>query len=95
MSFRYSDFLFMWEELSGKSGRRLMEMIGKRHSRSTLICDSRQRRTLYVPLPFWSSMWAKNSRLRGREAPLESRTDVMQCLLLVSLCIGLCTGACA
>jgi hypothetical protein len=52
----YSDFLFMWEELSGKSGRRLMEMIGKRHSRSTLICDSRQRRTLYVPLPFWFTM---------------------------------------
>lgn len=52
----YSDFLFMWEELTGKSGRRLMEMIGKRHSRSTLICDSRQRRTLYVPLPFWFTM---------------------------------------
>ena len=52
----YSDFLFMWEELTGKSGRRLMEMIGKRHSRSSLICDSRQRRTLYVPLPFWFSM---------------------------------------
>jgi hypothetical protein len=49
----YSDFLFCWEELSGKSGRRLMEMVGKRHARSTLICDSRQRRTLFVPLPFW------------------------------------------
>lgn len=30
-----------------------MEMVGKRMSRSSLICDSRQRRTLYVPLPFW------------------------------------------
>lgn len=90
----YSDFLFMWEELSGKSGRRLMEMIGKRHSRSLLICDSRQRRTLYVPLPFWSK-WAKNSRLRNREVPSESRTDVMQWLLLVGLCVGLCTVPCA
>ena len=49
----YSDFLYMWEELSGKSGRRLMEMVGKRHSRSSLVVDSRQRRTLFVPLPFW------------------------------------------
>ena len=49
----YSEFLWMWEELTGKSGRRLMEMVGKRMSRSSLICDSRQRRTLYVPLPFW------------------------------------------
>jgi hypothetical protein len=49
----YADFLFMWEELTGKSGRRLTEMIGKRFSRSSLICDSRSRRTLYVPLPFW------------------------------------------
>lgn len=49
----FSDFLYAFEELSGKSGRRLMEMIGKRHSRSSLICDSRNRRTLYIPLPFW------------------------------------------
>ena len=49
----YSDYMFMYEELSGKSGRRLTEMIGKRYSRSSLVCDSRSRRTLYVPLPFW------------------------------------------
>jgi hypothetical protein len=49
----YNDFLFMWEELTGKSGRRLTEMIGKRYTRTQLICDSRQRRVLYVPLPFW------------------------------------------
>lgn len=49
----YSDFLFIWEELTGKSGRRLVEMVGKRYSRSTLVCDSRIRRTLYIPLPFW------------------------------------------
>lgn len=49
----YNDFLFAWEELTGKSGRRLTEMVGKRYSRSHLVCDSRARRTLYVPLPFW------------------------------------------
>jgi len=49
----YSDFLFMWEELTGRSGRRLTEMVGKRYSRTQLVCDSRCRRTLYIPLPFW------------------------------------------
>jgi hypothetical protein len=51
----YSDYLFMYEELSGKSGRRLTEMVGKRYSRTSLILDSRARRTLYIPLPFWFS----------------------------------------
>ena len=54
----YNDFLFMWEELSGKSGRRLTEMIGKRYTRTQLICDSRQRRVLYVPLPFWFTQFS-------------------------------------
>lgn len=49
----YNDFLFMWEELTGKSGKRLTEMTGKRYNRVQLICDSRKARTLYVPLPFW------------------------------------------
>lgn len=49
----FSDFLFMWEELTGKSGRRLTEMIGKRYTRTQLICDSRFLRHLYIPLPFW------------------------------------------
>jgi hypothetical protein len=48
-----SAFLFMWEELSGKSGRRLTELIGKRYTRTQLVCDSRQKRTLYVPVPFF------------------------------------------
>lgn len=51
----YSDFLWMWEELSGKSGKRLTEMIGKRYSRQQLINDSRSARILYVPLPFYFS----------------------------------------
>jgi hypothetical protein len=49
----YSEFLFAWEELAGVAGKRLREMIGKRDSRAQLVCDSSQRRTLYVPLPFW------------------------------------------
>lgn len=49
----YSDFLFMWEELVGKAGRRLSEMVGKRFTRTQLICDSRFMRHLWIPLPFW------------------------------------------
>lgn len=48
----YSNFMFAWEELSGKPGARLTEMIGKRYTRDMLIADSARDRTLYVPLPF-------------------------------------------
>jgi len=49
----HSDFMYMWEELTGKSGKRLTEMIGKRFNRRQLIQDSAGSRLLYVPLPFW------------------------------------------
>lgn len=49
----YNDFLFMWEELTGKSGKRLCEMTGKRFHRTALVCDSRRSRILWTPLPFW------------------------------------------
>ena len=57
----HNDFLFMWEELSGKSGRRLTELVGKRYTRTQLVCDSRQRRQLYVPLPFWFTLHSGNA----------------------------------
>jgi hypothetical protein len=47
-----NDYLFMWEELTGKPGKRLMEMIGKAESLEKLIYDSREDRRLWVPLPF-------------------------------------------
>ena len=49
----YSVLLFCWEELSGRSGRRLTEMTGKRYTRVQLALDSQERRLLHVPLPFW------------------------------------------
>lgn len=49
-------FLFAWEELTGKSGRRLTEMTGRRYTRSQLICDSREERHLYIPLPFYFTL---------------------------------------
>lgn len=47
-----NDYLFMWEELAGKPGKRLTEMIGKRRTRAELIRDSAKNRRYYVPLPF-------------------------------------------
>lgn len=49
----YSDYLYMWEELSGQPGKRLTEMIGKRYTVAQLVADSKHARVLYVPLPFW------------------------------------------
>lgn len=62
----YSDFLFMWEELTGRSGRKLTEMVGKRYNRVQLICDSRQKRNLWIPLPFWFTQHS------GQALPLAS-----------------------
>tara|TARA_B110000046_G_scaffold83623_1_gene91811 strand:+ start:1358 stop:2860 length:1503 start_codon:yes stop_codon:yes gene_type:complete len=49
----WNDLLFMWEELSGRSGRRLIEMTGKAYSRTQLVCESRSARILYCPMPWW------------------------------------------
>ena len=49
----YSDLLFIYDEVMGKSGKMLTESIGKRRTQQELICDSRSARLLYVPLPFW------------------------------------------
>lgn len=48
----YNDYMFMWEELAGKVGARLTEMVGKRYTRLQLIADSFYDRRLWVPLPF-------------------------------------------
>jgi hypothetical protein len=50
---QYSDWMYMWEELTGQPGKRLREMIGKRDSIAALIADSAEDRILYVPLFFW------------------------------------------
>lgn len=48
----FSLFLFAWEELSGKAGKRLTEMVGRRFTRAQLVEDSAYDRVLYIPLPF-------------------------------------------
>lgn len=52
----WSTFLFCWEELSGKLGRKLTELTGRRWTRSQLVCDSREERHLYIPLPFYFTL---------------------------------------
>ena len=55
VSVLYADFLYMWEELAGKPGKRLTEMIGKRFTRAQLIADSQEDRRLYVPCLLYTS----------------------------------------
>lgn len=54
-------FMVMWEELCGKVGRRLLEMVGRRFTRSQLVCDSTREKTCYVPLPFYFSLVSGNA----------------------------------
>lgn len=57
----YNDFLYMWEELAGQPGKRLLEMVGKRFTRAQLIEDSKEDRRLYVPLPWWFTQTSGNA----------------------------------
>lgn len=57
----YNDYLFMWEELAGKPGKRLNEMVGKFYCREELIAASQCTRTLYVPLPFYFTQTPGNA----------------------------------
>lgn len=52
----WGTFLFCWEELTGKSGRRLTELTGRRYTRTQLICDSSEARKLYIPMPFFYTL---------------------------------------
>lgn len=61
IDYLYGEFMYSWEELSGKPGKRLQEMIGKRYTRAQLIEDSAHTRVLYVPLPFWFTRTSGNA----------------------------------
>jgi len=57
----HSEFLYLWEELSGQPGKRLVEMTGNYQSVSALMIASRQPRKLYIPLPFWFTLNSGNA----------------------------------
>lgn len=56
-----SDWLFVWEELAGKPGKRCLDAVGKHPTREGLIAFSRCPQTLFVPLPFWYTKAAGNA----------------------------------
>ena len=97
----YSDFLFCWEELTGKAGKRLTEMIGKRYSRTQLVCDSRCARILYVPLPFWSTLHSGNAlslaSLQFHGVQLQVEMERLENCVIVSgpdVAVKNCASAC-
>ena len=57
----YNDYLFAWEELTGKPGRRLLEMIGKQQTIQLAQMRSKFFRRLYVPLPFFFTKTSGNA----------------------------------
>lgn len=57
----YSHYMHMWEELSGKPGKRLQEMIGKGTSKADNVKASMRDRRLYVPLPFFFTRHSGNA----------------------------------
>jgi len=58
-----ADYLNCWSELTGKSGKRLTEMIGKRYNTRQLVQDSAGSRLLYIPLPFYFNQGVSSSAL--------------------------------
>lgn len=57
----HSEFLYIWEELSGQPGKHLREMTGHYRSEQSLMAVSKQPRLLYIPLPFWFTMNSGNA----------------------------------
>jgi hypothetical protein len=51
-----NEFMYIWEELSGKTGKRLTEMVLKTNSQELSQHWSMFERCLYVPLPFFFTM---------------------------------------
>lgn len=56
-------YSYIWEEISGKAGKKLTEMIGKCKTMSQLVKNSRENQRYYVPLDF------PNTRFTGLVFP--------------------------
>ena len=57
----FSEFMYIWEEISGQPGKHLIEMTGNYEAELTLQIASRQPRVLYIPLPFWFTQNSGNA----------------------------------
>jgi hypothetical protein len=59
-----SQYMYMWEELAGKPGKRLGEMIGKYDTIDECISASSMDKQLYIPVPFtWANLFNATSNL--------------------------------
>ena len=80
--------MHVWEELAGKSGRRLQEMTGRRYTLGQLFCDSREKRDLYIPLPFFfthhSSSALRTVAMYYHQVTLEVTFAALEKLIVVS-----------
>lgn len=94
-----NDYLFMWEELSGQPGKRLTEMIGKRFTIAQLVQDSKNERTLYVPLPWWFTAISGNAlplvSLQFHSLTIHICFETLQRSIQVSDCSGITVLKCA
>lgn len=57
----FSEFMYLWEEISGQPGKHLIEMTGNYEAELSLQIQSRQPRVLYIPLPFWFTQNSGNA----------------------------------
>lgn len=68
----YSDYAFVFEELSGRPGLRLEELIGRVQYSSEcdedLMTLASQKQILYVPIPFWISKYSPD--VYGQALPI-------------------------
>jgi hypothetical protein len=48
-----NDYLYIWEELAGQPGKRLLEMVGKYYTLEERILASQEEMEYHVPVPFF------------------------------------------
>ena len=56
-----AEYLFIWEELTGQTGKRCWDTIGRFETREQRISFARSGGRLYIPLPFWYTQITGNA----------------------------------
>ena len=91
----WGDYMYCFEETSGRVGRRLLEMVGKRYTRLELLAASQCKQDLYVPIPFWftqaSGLALPLSSLQFHSVRLEMHTKKLQDLVVFHAADGRAT----
>lgn len=88
----WGDYMYCFEETSGRVGRRLLEMVGKRYTRLELLAASQCKQDLYVPIPFWftqaSGLALPLSSLQFHSVRLEMHTKQIKDLVVFHVTDG-------